>query len=93
MLDNLIQSYKIEILNEDLESIKRKIQLSNVSNLKARSKHVQNIKINLKENEEKMRNGMCPRCGSQLIERSGKYGRFIGGSNFPKCKFTNKIEK
>ena len=93
LLDNLIQSYKIEILNEDLESIKRKIQLSNVSNLKARSKHVQNIKINLKENEEKMRNGMCPRCGSQLIERSGKYGRFIGCSNFPKCKFTNKIEK
>jgi restriction system protein len=32
----------------------------------------------------------CPRCGGELVERMGKYGKFHGCSNFPKCKFTTK---
>jgi len=30
----------------------------------------------------------CPKCGGDLIPRDGKYGRFYGCSNFPKCKYT-----
>jgi DNA topoisomerase-3 len=30
----------------------------------------------------------CPQCGGDLIERSGKYGRFLGCSNFPECRYT-----
>ena len=30
----------------------------------------------------------CPRCGGYLLEKNGKYGKFIGCSNFPKCRFT-----
>lgn len=92
-LDMLIQSYNTEILSEDLESIKRKIEQSNISNLKERKKHIKNIKIDIKETKEKIQNGICPKCGSQLIERNGKYGKFIGCSKYPKCKYTNKIEK
>ncbi len=33
----------------------------------------------------------CPRCGGFLVERSGKYGKFLGCRNYPKCKFTKKI--
>jgi len=32
----------------------------------------------------------CPRCSGDLIERTGKYGKFHGCSNFPKCKYTTK---
>ena len=32
-------------------------------------------------------NNICPRCGGTLIERNGKYGAFMGCSNYPKCKF------
>ena len=41
----------------------------------------------------------CPQCGStsspqakggQLIEREGRFGRFIACSNYPKCKFVKK---
>lgn len=28
----------------------------------------------------------CPHCGSYMMERNGKYGTFLGCSNFPKCK-------
>ncbi|MCB5278356.1 MAG: type I DNA topoisomerase [Candidatus Cloacimonetes bacterium] len=29
----------------------------------------------------------CPKCGSPLMERTGKFGAFIACSNYPKCKY------
>ncbi len=29
----------------------------------------------------------CPKCGSDLILKHGRYGKFIGCSNYPKCKY------
>lgn len=34
---------------------------------------------------------MCPKCGGELVERTGKYGEFIGCSNYPKCRFTKEL--
>lgn len=34
---------------------------------------------------------LCPKCGSEMIKRSGKYGEFYGCSNFPGCRGTRKI--
>ena len=28
----------------------------------------------------------CPECGSDLVKRQGRYGAFVGCSNYPKCK-------
>ena len=33
----------------------------------------------------------CPDCGHDLIYREGRYGRFIGCSNYPECKYTRQI--
>ncbi len=30
----------------------------------------------------------CPECGGQLLIRWGKYGKFVGCSNFPTCRYT-----
>ncbi|MCD6595442.1 type I DNA topoisomerase [bacterium] len=35
----------------------------------------------------------CPECGSPLIIRWGRYGKFIACSNFPKCKYTEPLDK
>lgn len=35
---------------------------------------------------------ICQRCGGNLILRDGKYGQFYGCSNFPKCKYIQKLE-
>ena len=45
------------------------------------------IKINNRALENKM---ICPKCGNELVERNGKYGKFIGCSNYPKCKYIKK---
>lgn len=34
---------------------------------------------------------ICPECGEKLVERSGKFGKFIGCSGYPKCHFTQSI--
>ena len=43
-----------------------------------------------KEINEKVDNMICPKCGGNLITRNGKYGEFIGCSNYPKCKYIKK---
>ncbi|MGI6781696.1 MAG: type I DNA topoisomerase [Acholeplasmataceae bacterium] len=35
---------------------------------------------------------MCPQCGNPLEYKNSSYGRFIGCSNYPKCKYTENIE-
>ena len=47
-------------------------------------------KINQKIASIKTDGGVCPKCGGKLIMREGKYGSFIGCSNFPKCRYTQK---
>lgn len=34
---------------------------------------------------------ICPRCQSELVVRSGKFGLFRGCSNFPECGYTQSI--
>ncbi len=41
-----------------------------------------NTKSNLTEQ-------ICPKCGNKLIEKEGKFGKFLGCSTFPKCKYTS----
>ena len=41
------------------------------------------------EKKELERTGeMCPECGSELVYRNGRYGRFISCINFPTCRYT-----
>jgi len=35
----------------------------------------------------------CPECQSPLHIKQGRYSKFIGCSNYPKCKFTEPLEK
>ncbi len=35
----------------------------------------------------------CPDCGSPLAERKGKFGKFLGCTGFPECKYTFDIRE
>ncbi len=47
-------------------------------------------KIDLREEPEEVGRD-CPLCGNPLVYRQGRYGRFIGCSNFPTCRHTEQI--
>lgn len=49
--------------------------------------------VEKKDITEKPTNKKCPKCGSDLIIRIGKYGRFYACSAFPKCRYTESLEK
>lgn len=87
-INDMICSYQKEILNIDLNKIKGIIEEQNITDKKVRVNHVKGIKSNIKEKEAKEKNMICPKCGNELIKRNGKYGEFIGCSNYPKCKYT-----
>jgi DNA topoisomerase I len=44
----------------------------------------------VKVQEEKI-DEKCPDCGGELIVKTGRYGKFIACSNFPKCKYTRQL--
>ncbi len=50
-----------------------------------------NVKIDSKGQitvvEEEAR-GLCPQCGGTLVERNGRFGRFLACNNYPACKHT-----
>ena len=50
-------------------------------------KEVEKVKLETKKTGES-----CPICGSELIEKEGRYGKFIACSNFPDCRYTKNIE-
>lgn len=35
----------------------------------------------------------CPKCDGQLVYKRGRYGKFIGCANYPKCKYIEPLEK
>lgn len=44
-------------------------------------------RVNINESE----NLTCPECGNNLTKKKGKFGYFIGCSNYPNCKYSRKI--
>ena len=84
---------KDEILKkEDLDKIE--ILIKENKSYQSDFSHTRDIKKLKKENKEKIEKTICPRCGGKLVEKEGKYGKFIGCSNFPKCRFIyNKNKK
>lgn len=48
------------------------------------------IKSLMEETDEYV--NKCPECGGYLVEREGKYGAFLGCTNYPQCDHTEQIE-
>lgn len=87
-LGRYIKSFDVPILNySELEIITSKVR-----NLKANStltdkSHIQSL------HERHNSDEVCPKCGSNLVERVAKKGTragstFLGCSSFPKCRYT-----
>lgn len=65
----------------------RLLELKNSATI-SRDEHIENIH----KMQEQIQQGICPRCGGNLVLRNGKNGQFFGCSNYPNCKFTKNIE-
>ncbi len=75
-----------------IKQIQQKIVEKNIVGNESRKAHTQAI-INKKQQlQRNIQSNTCPKCQSQLVQRRGKYGPFLGCSNFPKCRFVLNIK-
>jgi len=49
--------------------------------------------VSKKDIAEEKTDKKCPECGSPLLIKLGKFGKFYACSNFPKCKYTEPLEE
>lgn len=92
-LDYLVSTIKRHqniILDSDLQEIYNRIIELNITDKLERKSHVKNIRNKISKDNSKVDNMICPKCAGNLVVKNGKYGSFIGCSNYPKCKFTKK---
>ncbi len=50
---------------------------------------VQDAFVTMEKNQKETGEN-CPECNSPLVEKNGKYGKFVACSNYPKCKYIKK---
>ena len=89
-LNSTIMSYTKEILPNS-EEIYNKVLAINITDKEEKKKHVSEVKKIQKEKAIPKGENICPMCGGTLVERTGKRGKFLGCSNYPKCRFTKNI--
>jgi predicted RNA-binding Zn-ribbon protein involved in translation (DUF1610 family) len=90
-LVSIINKYKeVALGKDDVQKIYESIQKASLKDGNVKRDHLKAIKSEMAENRNKIAKDECPKCGGTLIERSGKYGRFLGCGNYPKCRFVVK---
>ncbi|WP_242634642.1 NERD domain-containing protein [Bacillus timonensis] len=78
---------KVVISTGQVRQIAAKLEKTINADREKKKQHVKTIKDSKRFNQYKINANMCPKCGSILVERKGKYGAFMGCSNYPKCRF------
>jgi len=102
-----IKKYKDVLIEpKDLMRVNETLSTMGRASFKTRRDHVKYIKTgkkpqaridNQKNNPEEVQSVkgseelICPKCGSDLIERNGKRGAFMACSGYPKCRYTMDI--
>jgi len=72
--------------NTDWQTILKAFYTPFLQKIEEGKKNIKSLKIAIPTGED------CPKCGSELLLRKGRYGEFIACSNFPKCKYTKNTD-
>ena len=88
LLETILDNRTIYLADNDVQRVVDILLQNNVREFVDNRSHVNNIYASKAEENNKVALGICPKCGGNLVMRSGKYGTFYGCSNYPKCKFT-----
>lgn len=88
-----LRDFTEQVLTEsEVKDISEKIKKANISSAENNEQHIKEARDKKEKFEEKITYGICPKCGGKLVERNGKYGKFMGCSNYPRCRFTKNME-
>jgi predicted RNA-binding Zn-ribbon protein involved in translation (DUF1610 family) len=92
LLRTIKQYSEFNLTEKEKENIFKKINALNSIATYDKRKHIKSIKHRIKKRENAIREYKCPQCGSDLVVRKGKFGDFLGCTNYPKCTNTIKLQ-
>ncbi len=88
-LTELIGEFReVKFTPSEIEQFRSLIVGFNIVSPEVRNNHALRTKQAVDMRNDMISQGICPRCGKQLVRRKGRYGEFIGCKGFPKCRFT-----
>ena len=73
---------------EQVNNISAKLNQVVLQDRKEKREHARQVKHHIREQKQKVRSLICPKCDGDLVFRDGQYGKFYGCSNYPKCRYT-----
>lgn len=91
LLSYILSHKTVAFTTDGVERLSQRLSEKIVTDPERKQKHIRSIRQNITERELQVANMICPRCKGKLVERQGKYGRFLGCSNYPRCKFTTPL--
>jgi hypothetical protein len=77
---------------DQVKNIADRLREITIQDATIKKEHIDQIKDHKHKKEQKVKALLCPRCDGSLILRNGKYGKFYGCSNYPKCRYTKNIK-
>ncbi len=87
--DIILKQQNTQIIEDDqIEEIISLLKNAAITDKKIKKEHIQNIRKKIRIQEELVQKNICPKCGSKLVTRNGRYGSFVACSNYPKCRYT-----
>ena len=75
----------------DVQRLATTLDTATIETEDTRKEHINKVYESIGRKKSIINNGICPKCGGNLVKRKGRYGEFMGCSNYPKCKFTAKV--
>lgn len=88
LLHEIQKHTKYYLMPEQRASVIKLLELCNQKSNDNDRRHIASVKYKSYQSQRKIDQGICPQCGAKLVSRKGRYGSFIGCSNYPNCKFT-----
>ena len=88
--EEVLKYHRIIYTDEQCENMALSLRELSCDDKERREEHIQKVRTYQVVTQAKVKNGICPRCGGELVLRNGRYGRFYGCTNYPICKFISK---
>lgn len=82
----------VVLTSKQMDFYRRRLLDVSTTSESERKHHRENVVRNKERRDAAVANGKCPMCKGNLVLREGRYGRFYGCSNYPKCNYTLNIE-
>ncbi len=92
LLQTILKYQDVILQDNDLQKAMVKLSYSSFTTSETATEHIESVKSKIQTHDMAIMSGVCPRCSGHLVYRNGKFGPFMGCSNYPNCKFTAKCQ-